>query len=294
MAAVGGHGGPHGIKGTGQQLIDLDACGHSSHIEAAQSIYRGLQNDGADSCDGVLQAHGDPHGAQHTAGMEIGLTFLPAHTQDGVFLPHVEQTGQTGRRLGGYGGHGRSGHPHLRTQDEHKVQDDVQAGGQGQKVYRGFAVTQGTDDARQQVIQKCGGNAHEDDKNIDIGAFKDVRWGTHHRQNLPAQKAGGHSEDSGKDNGQIGGVGRVPAHLGGLVRPHSLGHRDGKAVAHPHAKADDKKVDGAGGAHRRQGRGPQQLAHNHGIHHVVQLLEEHPKQGGQSKAGNQPHGAPSG
>ena len=36
---------------------------------------------------------------------------------------------------------------------------------------------------------------------------------------------------------------------------------------------------------------PQQLAHNHGVHQVVELLEQQSKQGGQGKAQDQPHGA---
>ena len=33
----------------------------------------------------------------------------------------------------------------------------------------------------------------------------------------------------------------------------------------------------------------QQLSHDHGVHQIIQLLKQHPKQGGQSEAKNQPH-----
>ena len=241
-----------------------------------------------------MQSHRDAHGAQHPAGVEVQPPLLLCHAQDGVFLHHIEQTRHAGYPLRGHCGDGRPGYPGLEAQNQGEVQQNVQHRGQGQEVDRGFAVPQGADDPGQQVVEEGGGDAHEDDENVGVGVGEDIRRGEHHGENLPAQQAGGHREDHRKEHRQPGGVGHVSAHFRGLTRPHPLGHRDGEAVAHPHAEANYKKVDGAGGAHRRQGGGAQQLAHNHGVHHVVELLEQHPEQGGQGKADNQPHGAAGG
>ena len=50
-----------------------------------------------------------------------------------------------------------------------------------QEIHRRFAVPQGADDAGQQVVQKGGGDAHEDDENIGVRVVKDVRRGEHNR-----------------------------------------------------------------------------------------------------------------
>lgn len=294
LPAVGGHGGPHGVKGAGQQLIHLAPGRHGGHIETTQGVHRGLEHDGADGSNRILQAHGNAHGAQHPAGVEVQSPLLLCHAQDGVFLHHIEQTRHAGYPLRSHRGDGRPGHSGLEAQNQGEVQQDVQYGGQGQEVDRRFAVPQGADHSGQQVIQEGGGDAHEDDENIGIGVVEDVRRGEHRRQDLPAQQAGGRGEHHRENHRQPGGVGHIAAHFRGLPRPHPLGHRDSEAVAHPHTEADHKEVDGAGGAHRRQGRGAQQLAHDHGVHHVVELLEQHPEQGGQGKADNQPHGAAGG
>ncbi len=181
--------------------------------------------------------------------------------------------------------------PSVKPQDEGEVQADVQHRGDGQKVHRGLAVAQGAQDCRQQIIEKGGGDPHEDNEDIALGIREDIAGGVHHRENGAAQKAGSHREHRGEQDGEVGRVRHMPAHAGVVARPHPLGHRDGKPAAHPHAESDDKKVDGAGGPHRRQGLGPQQLSHDHRVHQVVKLLKQHAQQGGQAKVQDQPHGA---
>ena len=214
--------------------------------------------------------------------------------RSGELFHHVHQAGQAGHPLGEHSGQRGSRHPQPEHQDKGQVQADVQHRGHGQEIDGRLAVSQGPDDGRQQVIKEGGGDAHEDDEDVPVGPLIDVRRGIHDGENGTAQQTGGHGEYRGKRDGQPGGVGHIPAHLAIISRAHTLGHRDGKAVAHAHTKADDKEVDGAGGAYRRQGGGAQQLAHDHGVHHIVQLLEQHAQQGGQRKAQNEPHGAAGG
>ena len=56
---------------------------------------------------------------------------------------------------------------------------------------------------------------------------------------------------------------------------------DGKAIADAQAKAHQQLVDGAAGANGGKGGVAQYVAHDHGIHRVVQLLEEVGHQDGQ-------------
>ena len=238
-----------------------------------------------------MQAHGQAHGAKGLAGVGVKPPLLPGNSENGEPLHHIHQARHAGHRLGHHRGNAGPGHAPVQQQNEAQVQHDVQPGGQRQEVNRGPAVPQGADDGRQQVIQEYHRNAHEDDEDIGVGIPKEVGRGVHGDQDIPAEDAGAHGEHQGNDGGQVGGVGHIPAHLGVVLGAHPLGHGDGEAGAHPQAESDDEKVDGAGGAHRPQGLGAQQLAHDHGVHHVIELLEQQPQQGGYRKAQDQPHGA---
>ena len=126
LAAVGGHGGTHGVVGTAQQLEQLASRSHTRHIEAAQAVDGGLEEDGADGGDGVLKPHGYPHKAQGPAGTDVQLPLLPAHVEDGELFHHVHQAGQAGHSLGQYGGQRGSRHPQPEHQDKGQVQANVQ------------------------------------------------------------------------------------------------------------------------------------------------------------------------
>ena len=171
----------------------------------------------------------------------------------------------------------------MEHQDKGQIQHDVQPGGQGQEIHRGPAVPQGPDDAGQQVVEEHRRNAQEDHEDIGVGVRVQVVRGAHGGEDGAAEQGGGHRQHQGDGGGEIGGVGREPPHLGEVLGPHLLGHGDGEAGAHPQAEADHEEVDGAGGAHRAQGLGAQQLAHDHGVHQVIELLEQQAEQGGQGE-----------
>ena len=58
---------------------------------------------------------------------------------------------------------------------------------------------------------------------------------------------------------------------------------DGEAVADTDTKSDQKLVDGPAGANGGKGGIAQHIAHDHGIHGIIELLEEARHQNGQHK-----------
>ena len=56
------------------------------------------------------------------------------------------------------------------------------------------------------------------------------------------------------------------------------GPRDGESGADAVAQAQHQKVDGIGGANPGQGLVTQEVAHHHGVHHGVELLEQETQQ----------------
>ena len=63
-------------------------------------------------------------------------------------------------------------------------------------------------------------------------------------------------------------------HFVGVPGAVGPGGDNGQAVADAQPKAHQQLIDGAAGAHRRQGGIPQNVAHDHGVGGVVQLLEQ--------------------
>ena len=179
----------------------------------------------------------------------------------------------------------------MEGEDEQHVQGDVDQGGDDQPDHRRPAVPQGAEDARAEVVEERGGKPGEDGDNINIGAVVDVRRGVHGCEDNVAEKHRGGSEGRADDEAQPYAAGGTPAQLLVVLRAEVLGHRDGEAAAHAGAEAHHQEVDGPGGAHCRQGRAPQGLAHDGGVHHVVELLEQVSKQHRNAEAEDQPHGA---
>ena len=66
-----------------------------------------------------------------------------------------------------------------------------------------------------------------------------------------------------------------------ILRPVGARCNDCKAVADTETKTDQKLVDRAAGANGGKGCIAQHIAHDHGIHRVVELLEQVGNQNGQ-------------
>jgi len=83
--------------------------------------------------------------------------------------------------------------------------------------------------------------------------------------------------DESDDDGACNGL------LELLVVSGPVGARcdDGKAVADADAEADQKLVDGPAGPDGSKGGVTQHIAHDHGVHGVVELLEEARHQNGE-------------
>ena len=291
LAHIGGHGRAQSVEGTAGEVAHPVAGRHCRHRCAAQTVHCRLQDHAADGGDGVLQSHGNAHAAEifKVPGTEPPVR-LPGHQQRKL-LDDVHQAGQPGAELRDHCGDGSSLHPHAEGDDKQQIQPHIQQRRQSQKHHRGAAVPQRPDQGGEQVVENGSGDAQKDDENVVVGVIQNVAGGLHPDQNLPAEHTDQDGEHQRQNHRQPNPVGHVAPQAVTVLGPKPLGHRDGNAVAHPHTESDDHKVDGAGGAHPGEGIHPQVLAYNHGIHHAVDLLKDHPQQHGNGKAQNQLPGA---
>ena len=75
-------------------------------------------------------------------------------------------------------------------------------------------------------------------------------------------------------------------------RPEELGDHHVAAHGQPRGHRHRQKHNGKGGAYGRHRVLPHELPHHHGVHHVVQLLEQIARHHGQGKEKQQLQGPP--
>ena len=289
LAAVGSHCAAHSVKGAAEEHRDLAGSRDGGHIDGSQSVDGGLHHHAADGGNGILQTHGQAHQAQLPHAAPVPAPVPPLHFQNGIPPHQAEQAPHPRQGLGKNRGQSRTEHIQSAGEDENHIQHDVHQRRSHQPNHRRPAVPQGAEHTRAEVVKHIGGQTHKNSLDIGVGALVNIRRGIHGGENVPAQQSRGQRHHRADGRRQPYAASHIPAQLLMVSRAELLGHRDGKAAAHAAAKTHHQKVDGAGGAHRRQ-RGPAQcLAHDSGVHHAVQLLEQIPKQDRDAKAQNLGH-----
>ena len=211
--------------------------------------------------------------------------------QNGIAPQHPHQAARSGDGLGEHRGQRRAEDVQVEGQDENHVQHDVQQRRAAEPDHRRPAVPQGPEDAGCEVIEKISGKPGENGEDIEVGPLINLRGRLHPREDVAAEKGGGQGCQGSEEQAQPRAAGDIPPQLPVIPRAELLGRRDSEAAAEADAEAHHQNVDAAGGAHCCQGAAPQGLAHNGGIHYVVKLLEQVPKENRESEAENQPHGA---
>lgn len=101
------------------------------------------------------------------------------------------------------------------------------------------------------------------------------------------QEEGDQGREQGGAKGDIGGIEDGAADQVVLPGAEILRRNDAAAAADSVEQRKEQEGNGACGSHRRQGVGPQQLPHDHGIRQVVRLLEKVSDQKRQRKNGKQ-------
>ena len=291
LPAVGGHGAAHGVKGTAEKDGHLAGRCDRCDIDGPQPVDGGLHHHAANGGDGVLQPHGQTHDAQLLQPRPLTAPVLPRHAQHRVAPDHPHQAPRPRQQLGQDRGQGRAEHVQMERQNKQDVQRNVDQRRRDLPDDRRAAVPQGAQDAGGEVVEEVGGQSGKNGGDIGVGAGIDVRRSMHPRQDGAAQAHSGRRQDSADARAQPHAVGHIAPQLLLVACAELLGHRDGKAAAHAHTESHHQEVDGAGGAHSRQRRAAQRLAHNSGVNHVVELLEQVSEQHRDAKAENQPHRA---
>ena len=145
--------------------------------------------------------------------------------------------------------------------------------GKHQKIQRRFGIAQRADDAGQRIIEDRHRDAPEDNHNIIIGLVENIVGGIRPNQNVFAQYHGQYRQHHRKANADPEHIAHIAPKPLIVLLSELLGHGNRKAGTHADAEAQHQKVHGACGTDAGQRIHAQHLAHDHGVHHAVKLLE---------------------
>ena len=193
----------------------------------------------------------------------------------------IEDAQHHGHALCDHGSHSGTGHAHAHPGNEPQVQHHVQRRAEQQEHQRHHTVADGPQQARAQVVSEHDDDAQINDDDVAVGIFQDFGGGVQQLQQGPqaekARRGDGQRRHQSDD--------QRPGHraLEQVLVLSAVGARchDGKAVADAKAEAHQKLVDGSAGANGSKGGVAQHVAHDHGVHGVVQLLEQVGNENGQ-------------
>ena len=242
--------------------------------QCAQPIDAILQNDRARRDDAAHQAHADALAEQLPVQMPADLEVLFLREEQLDFGEHIHDAEQDRHALGDDRSHRCALHPHPHPGDEEQVQQDVQARREEQEDQRHKTVADGAEQTGAEVVGKHDEDAVVDDDDVPVGVFEDLRRSVQqHQQRAQTHRTGQRDAERGNEADDKGACHRLLEQIV-ILRPVGARCDDGKAVADAEAKAHQKLVDRAAGANGGQCRVAQHIAHDHGVHRVVELLEQ--------------------
>ena len=172
----------------------------------------------------------------------------------------------------------------MEAHHEEQVQHDVGEAGGHEEVEGAAGVADGPEDAGPHVVDEGGDGAAEVDPQVGEGVAHHVLRGAHEPEHRTGQADAHHGDDraGGQGQGQAGvdGLPQLLALPGAVVLGDDHCGPGGEAHEEVHQKVDD---DRRGAAHSAQSGGAHEVAHDDGVHGVVELLEKGAQQDGEEK-----------
>ena len=108
-----------------------------------------------------------------------------------------------------------------------------------------------------------------------MGIPEGIGGGVGEFQDSAAAQGGDQCNEKRKTQAQPDHIAHKVPKTMGILFTEFLGHGNGEAAADAVAQAQHHKGDGAGGAYACQRLHPQEIAHHGGVHHGIELLENH-------------------
>ena len=218
--------------------------------------------------------HSQPQDIPHQGQLEPQVFFADA--ADALAPCKEQQHPDHGGQLADDGGDGGPLDPHPETEDEHRVQHQVQSRPQQGGAHPHPGVALGADESVEAGGQHGAGGAQQVDFQVGVGVAVGGVAGAEEIQHRPPEQIAHPHQHQGADKEQCHHLAQNP--LGPLVILGSPG--DGEqgraAVAVEIGKGRDQGGQGEGQPDAGEGHGPHvgQVADVDPVHHIVQQLDQ--------------------
>ena len=255
------------------EAIHLHIGGKACHGSGTIAVDADLHQHIGKGDDHILDAGGQAHLDDADRHLFVHAHFLCRHAVI-VLHPHQKTQGKhTGHQLADIGGNGRTGHAHLASGDQDKVEDDVGDGGSAQVEQAPLGVAGGVQDTGRHVIHHAEQHTAKIEPHIEHRILQHLCGGVHGGEQGPADGNAAHGQDR-TQNGRKGqrGVHRSVRALP-VLGSQKLGHHDTGTHGNTLAEPDEQEDGRSAGADGCQRVAAHKVAHDDGIGGVVQLLQ---------------------
>ena len=286
-AVVKGHNGNGGViqaeQGHEEETLELvvdgeHAGGGLAHaFKTHEDLVHGEVHHGA---DGVHDNGGDTHGQNGFENIRAGYDGLQGEVDIGVVLQIEEQGQQRGGKLTGHGGDGSAGGAHggdaqeLHTENEHRVQKDVDDGAQTLGDHGVGGAAGGLKHPLEEDLKENAGGEQGADPGIGNAAFQDLcRCVLHHIIRLSTEQTEEDKQGGGYQT-QENAVSGYPVSPLTVAFAQGFGQHGVDTHTDTDAKADLDVLYGE--CQTQGGNGGFRIAGDiDAVHHVVERLDQH-------------------
>ena len=106
--------------------------------------------------------------------------------ENGEILRHVPKAQQPRDQLAQQGGGSGPGNAHMKPNNKENIQAHIQQAGKNEKVQGRSGISQGADNAGQEIVEHGSGDAQENQKNVAVRVGKGVLGVFHPDKDIPA------------------------------------------------------------------------------------------------------------
>ncbi len=275
----GGDGHSKSAQHHPEKAVHLALSRPGRHRVSAKGIDAGLNQDVGNRIHIRLNAGGqaDFDNIFQNVGGEAQL-FQP-QLIEGIPPAQGQQHQNGADRLGSDGGNGHAYYAPPQSSHKNQVQSDIDQTSGDQVIQGPLGIAHSPQDARAHIIEKAGDCAQEINAQIGDGVAQNILRRIHGLQSRRGKnEANRHDARSRRQRQSHRGMGGF-AHFFKLTAAKILSNHHRGAGGHAHKQTHQKIDEHAGGsAHGGQSLFAHEIAHNHSVRRIVELLKKRSQQ----------------
>ena len=265
------------LDGHGDHLHDALDDGEGAHVQVAPvPLQAGVQHHGDQALGGLHDERGHPQAGDPRDHGPPQAHILRPDAQTGAAAAQEQHHPGGAHRLGQDGGQSRPPDPHVKDEDEHRVQHDVQDRPDEHRAHGGHGPPLGADEGVQAQGQLDKDGAQQVDGDIVGGIADGGLRGAEGHEHRPLDELEHHRQHRRGAQEQGHRVAQDALSPLPVSRPQADGGQRGAPLAGKGGEGGDQGDDGKGHPQAGEGGAPddRDVADIDAVHDVVQQVDE--------------------